>query len=80
MRRRLLRSPSSGLWRSGWTSTATFHPLEIIPPYPFPVYDLVTMEDEIEWVVTQLQKHRSRGPSGMREEHQKGWLEEARKR
>ena len=47
---------------------------------PFPVYDLVTMEDESEWVVTQLQKHRSRGASGMREEHQKGLLEEARNR
>ena len=47
---------------------------------PFPVYDLVPTEYEIEWVVAQLQKHRSGGGSGMREEHQKGWLEEARKR
>ena len=46
---------------------------------PLPVDDLVPMEDNIEWVVTQLRNHRSKGPSGMRAEHLKRWLATARK-
>ena len=53
-----------------------------IPIYvePFPVYDLVPMEDDIEWAVKRLQNHRSGGPSGMRAGHLKGWLLAARKK
>ena len=40
----------------------------------FPVDYLVPMEDKIEWVVTQLRNHRSRGRSGMRVKHLKRWL------
>ena len=36
---------------------------------PFPVDDSVLTEDEIEWSVTRLRNHRSRGASGMRAEH-----------
>ena len=46
---------------------------------PFPVEDSVPTEDEIEWAEKRLQNHRSRGPSRMRAEHLKGWLEELRK-
>ena len=51
-----------------------------IPIYmqPFPVDDSVPTEDEIEWEVTLLHKHRSRGTSGMREEQLKMWLATAR--
>ena len=45
---------------------------------PLPVDDLVSTEDDIEWVVTYLQNNCSGGPSGMRDEHLKGWLAEAR--
>ena len=47
---------------------------------PFPVNDLVTTEDKIEWAVTCLQNHRSGGPSGMRDKHPKGWLAETREK
>ena len=46
---------------------------------PFPVEDLVPTEDEIECAVKWIQNHRSGGPSGIRDEHLKGWLAEARK-
>ena len=45
----------------------------------FPVEDLVPTEDNIEWAVKQLRNHHSGGPSGMRAEHIKEWLEEAQK-
>ena len=45
-----------------------------------PVDDLLPMEDDIEWAVKQLRNHRYRGPSGMRANHIKGWLAEARKK
>ena len=41
---------------------------------PFLVDNSVPTEDEIEWAVTQLRNHLSRGASGMREEHLKRWL------
>ena len=44
---------------------------------PFPVEDLVPIEDDIEWAVRRLSKNRSGGPSGMREEQLWGWLVEA---
>ena len=47
---------------------------------PFPVYDSLPTEDNIEWVVKRLQNNRSGGPSGMRAEHLKVWLAEARKK
>ena len=31
---------------------------------PFPVDDSISTEDEIEWVVTRLRNHRSRGRQG----------------
>ena len=46
---------------------------------PLPVEDLLPTEDEIEWAFKHLRNHRSRGPSGMREEHLKRWLVAARK-
>ena len=46
---------------------------------PFPVDDSVPTEDEIEWVVTRLSNHRSRGALGVRAEHLKRWLATARK-
>ena len=46
---------------------------------PIPVEDLVTTEDEIEWAVKRLRNHSSGGPSGMRAQHLKRWLETARK-
>ena len=46
---------------------------------PFLVDDSVPTEDEIEWAVTRLCNHRSRGPSGMRSEHLKRWLATAQK-
>ena len=45
----------------------------------FQVEDLVPTEDEIERVVRQIWKNRSGGPSGMKSEHLKEWLEEVRK-
>ena len=47
---------------------------------PFLVDDSVSTEDKIEWAVTRLQNHCSRGGSVMRDEHLKGWLAEARKK
>ena len=47
---------------------------------PFPVEYSVPVEDEIYWAVKQLRNHRSGGTSGMRAEHIKGWLVEARER
>ena len=44
----------------------------------FLVDDLVTTEDEDEWAVKQLSNHPSWGPSGMRAEHTKRWLAEAK--
>ena len=46
---------------------------------PFKVEDLVPTEDEIDWAVRRICKNHSRGPSGMRTQHIKGWIEEARK-
>ena len=40
---------------------------------------LVHTEDKIEWAVKQLRNHCPGGPSGMRAEHNKGWLAEAQK-
>ena len=47
-----------------------------IPIYvqPFLVEDLVPTEDAIEWTVTRLRNHRSRGPSGMQAGNLKRWL------
>ena len=45
----------------------------------FPVDDLVPTEDKIECAVKRLRNHRSRGTSGMRANHLKRWLAEARK-
>ena len=47
---------------------------------PFQVYDLVPTEDDIEWAVKRLRNHCYRGTSGMRAEHIKEWLVEARKK
>ena len=41
---------------------------------PVPVDDSVPREDEIQVAVEQLRRNRSGGPSGMRDEHLKGWL------
>ena len=41
---------------------------------PVPVDDSVPTEDEIEEAVKNLRRNRSRGPTGMRSEHPKGWL------
>ena len=46
----------------------------------FPVDDSVPTEEEMEWEVTRLLDHRSRGPSGMSSKHLKGWLAEAQKK
>ena len=46
---------------------------------PFPVDDLVPMEDKIECAVKRLRNHRSGGPSGMRAKHLKMWLAAAKK-
>ena len=46
---------------------------------PFQVEYLVRTEDEIEWLVRRLRNNHSGGPSGMRANHIKGWMEEARK-
>ena len=46
---------------------------------PFPVDDLVSTEDEIEWMVKRLRNHRSGGPSGIQAEHTKRWLAAERK-
>ena len=32
------------------------------------------MEDEIEYAVKKLRRNRSGGPSGMQDDHLKGWL------
>ena len=45
----------------------------------FPVEDSVPTEDKIEWAVTQLHNHRSRGAPGMREEHLKRCFAAAKK-
>ena len=37
------------------------------------------MEGKIEWAVIRLRNYRSGRPSGIRVEHMKSWLEEARK-
>ena len=37
------------------------------------------MEENIKWVVWRLSNNRSRGTSGMRVEHLKGWMEDVRK-
>ena len=42
--------------------------------------DSLPTVDNIEWLVTQLRNHCSRGPSGMREEHLKEWLLDTRKK
>ena len=45
---------------------------------PFPVEDSVPTEDEVKWEVKGLHNHCFGGVSGMRAEHIKGWLAEAR--
>ena len=45
----------------------------------FQLKDLVPAENNIECAVWRLRNNRSRGPSGMRADHIKGWMEEARK-
>ena len=40
---------------------------------------MVPTKNEIEWEVKRLRNHRSRGPSGIRTDHIKGRLVEARK-
>ena len=44
-----------------------------------PLDNSVPTDDEIEWAVKLLRNHRSGGLSGMRAEHLKRWLAEARK-
>ena len=46
---------------------------------PFQVEDSVPTEDESEWAIRRLMNNRSGGPSGMRTDHIKMWLEEERK-
>ena len=45
---------------------------------PLPVENPAPTEDEIEWAVKLIRNHCSGGTSGMRAEHIKGWLAEAR--
>ena len=45
---------------------------------PFGVEDKVPEEGEIEWAFKRLRNKRSGGPSRMRAEHLKGWLEAVR--
>ena len=52
----------------------------LISVEPFPVDDLVPMEDGIEWVVKILKNHRSGEPSRMQAKHLKGWLAGVRKK
>ena len=47
---------------------------------PFPVDDLVPMEDEIEGAVKLLRNHLSGGPAGVRSDRLKGWLAAERKK
>ena len=47
---------------------------------PLLVDDLVTTEVKTKWAVKRLQNHLSRGPSGMRDKHLKGWLAAERKK
>ena len=53
-----------------------------IPIYveTLPLDDSVPMEDKIEWMAKRLKNHRSGGPSGMRDEHLKGWLAAKKKK
>ena len=37
------------------------------------------MEETTKWAVKRLKNHRYGGPSGMRLEHLKGWLEEVQR-
>ena len=46
---------------------------------PFLVENLLPTKDEIEWAVTRLCNHRSRGMLGMRAEHLMRWMAAARK-
>ena len=50
---------------------------ENIPVFvePFPVEDLVPTEEEKKWTVKRLRNHCSAGPSGVRAEHTKVWME-----
>ena len=54
---------------------------ENIPVYvdPYPVEDLVSTENEIEWEVKRLRNKCSGGNSGMQDEKIKGWLVESQK-
>ena len=56
-------------------------PGENIPIFveQFPVEESVPTEEDIEWAVWMLRSNRSGGPSCMRAEHLRGWLEEAQK-
>ena len=47
---------------------------------PFLMDDSVPTEDNIEWAVKRLCNHCSRGSSGMRAKHLRGWLEAVRKK
>ena len=57
------------------------HPGENIPISVelFPVDDSVPTEDDIEWAVKRLHNHCSGGLLGMRDEHLKSFLAEARR-
>ena len=46
---------------------------------PVPVDDSVPTEDEVEEAVNNLRRNRSRGASGMRSEHLKGWIAESKR-
>ena len=46
---------------------------------PFPLDELVPMEDNIEWAVRRIRDNRSGGPSIIRVEHLQQWLWEAQK-
>ena len=46
---------------------------------PVEVDDSVTTEDEIEEVVKKLRRNRSGWPSGMRDDHLKGWITASKK-
>ena len=45
----------------------------------FQVDDSVPMEDKVKWVVSRLRTNLSRGSSGIRVEHLREWVKEARK-
>ena len=46
---------------------------------PFPLDELVPMEDDIEWAVRRMWDNHSGGPSRIRAEHLQQWIWEAQK-